>query len=174
MPPAGRTLLGLPKADTAELVETVRSLPARQFRGSPRAKALFDRLLELHARPPTVLRQTRMRLAVLELLLEIIDSGARHAAGDAGAIVREVVQIIQSRPKEEFRIEDLARIAGYSLSWFKTRFKEETGISPRQFILRTKIEMACRRLTSGNDPIGKIAGDLGFPRRSISPRSFAA
>jgi len=43
------------------------------------------------------------------------------------------------------------------------RFKEEIGISPRQFILRTKIDMACRRLLASDEPISKIAGDLGFP-----------
>ena len=54
-------------------------------------------------------------------------------------------------------------MAGLSLSWFKTRFKEQMGLSPRQFILRTKIEAACRRLLASHESISKIGGDLGFP-----------
>ena len=100
---------------------------------------------------------------MVELLLETIDNAARHANGGRGSMVREVVRIIESGPGEDFRIKELARLAGYSLSWFKMRFKEETGVSPRQFILRTKIDIACRRLASSEDSIGKIAGELGFP-----------
>jgi AraC-like DNA-binding protein len=184
LPRPGQQLLRLPLKETAALAEALRSLPARQFRAGPLVKTLFDRLLELHGRPSgetgtvprgkggqspfphrpvSALRLTRMRQAMLDLLLEIIDGAARHAAGGPGKIMREMTRIIESRSSEDLRMEDLARIAGYSLSWFKMRFKEEIGISPRQFILRTKIDMACRRLLASDEPISKIAGDLGFP-----------
>jgi AraC-like DNA-binding protein len=146
-------------------------------------KTIFDRLLDLHAHPETMLRRTRLREAMIQLLLEVIDNSARHTAGDPGAIIREIVRSIQSRPSDDFAIKDLARKAGYSLSWFKMRFKAETGVSPRQFILRTKIEAACRRLLASDDSISQIAGDLGFPTSQyfatvfrrlmrISPRQY--
>jgi AraC-like DNA-binding protein len=75
----------------------------------------------------------------------------------------EVLHLIRSQPAAEFRLEDLARRVGLSLSRFKARFKQETGMSPRQFILRTKIETACERLAKGNEAISDIAFDLGFP-----------
>jgi len=163
LPRSGQPLLMLPKEESAELVKALQSLPARHFRGSPLVKTLFDRLLDLHAHPQAMLRRTRLRQAMVQLLLEVIDDAARHAVGDPSSIMREIMRTIESKPTQDFRIPDLARMAGYSLSWFKMRFKEETGCSPRQFILRTKIEAACRRLTTSDDPIGQIAGDLGFP-----------
>lgn len=184
IPRPGRSLLLLPPQETAALVEALRSLPARQFRAGPQVKTFFDNLLDLHGRPDAALRGTRMRQAMTALLLEVVDRSARHAAGDDGGdVMREVARIIESRPGEDFRMADLARMAGYSLSWFKMRFKEETGISPRQFILRTRIDIACRRLRVGQDPVGKIARDLGFPTSQyfatvfrrlmrMSPRQF--
>jgi two-component system response regulator YesN len=75
----------------------------------------------------------------------------------------DVIRFVKSQPSVDFRLEDLARRVGLSLSRFKVRFKLETGMSPRQFILRTKIEAACARLLEGRESIGKIAFDMGFP-----------
>jgi AraC-like DNA-binding protein len=75
----------------------------------------------------------------------------------------EVIQLIKRRPEREFRLEELARLTGLSLGRFKVRFKAETGVSPRQFILRTKIEAAKKRLRSGMESISQIGIDLGFP-----------
>ena len=67
------------------LPAALASLPTRHFRlAGPRVKPLFERLEELRARPPGSLRRVRMRQAVLELLLEVIDGSQRHAAGKPG------------------------------------------------------------------------------------------
>ena len=56
-----------------------------------------------------------------------------------------MAEIIEGRPAENFHA-DFAQMAGLSLSWFKTRFKEQMGLSPRQLIVGTKVDAACRRL----------------------------
>jgi AraC-like DNA-binding protein len=56
----------------------------------------------------------------------------------------------------------LARQSHLSLSRFKSRFKAETGIPPKQFILQCKIEAARKRLVDGHESIGQIAMDMGF------------
>jgi AraC-like DNA-binding protein len=97
------------------------------------------------------------------LLLEVVDASARHARNGGLPSMSDVIRHIQSHLGEEVRLEDLAKRSGYSLSRFKARFKQETGLSPRQFIHRAKVEAAQQRLLSGNDSIGKIAVELGFP-----------
>jgi AraC-like DNA-binding protein len=163
IPKPGHSLLSLPPKETTAVVSALRLLPDRQFRGSSLVRVLLDRLLEYHLEPETALRRTRMRQAVIQFLLEVIDCSTRLPPADRVALMKEVVRTIKSRPTESFRIQDLARMAGGSVSWFKTRFKEETGLSPGQFILRNKIEAACRRLLDGDEPIGQVAGELGFP-----------
>jgi AraC-like DNA-binding protein len=162
LPAREKPLLGLPQDESKELLAALHALPLRHFRGTPQVKRLFDRLIGLHLSGDQPLRRMRMRQAMVELVLETVDCAARHTIEPRGSFVPEIIKIIQSRPGDEFRIEDLARRAGYSLSWFKMRFKEKTGLSPRQFILRTKIDVACRRLATTSDPIAAIAEELGF------------
>ncbi len=80
-----------------------------------------------------------------------------------------MTRLIQQYPQRIFRLEDLARRAHLSLSHFKKRFKAETGLSPRQYILRDKIEAAKCLLSSQAKPITDIALDLGF----VSSQYFA-
>jgi AraC-like DNA-binding protein len=76
--------------------------------------------------------------------------------------IEAAVREIESRPQETFFLKDLARQSHLSLSRFKTRFKSETGIPPKQFILQCKLAAARERLVSTDDSICQIAMDLGF------------
>ncbi len=185
LPESGRAFFSLPPKEAAAMVKALRSLPARHLRARSRAKAIFSRLLDLHFRPKTALRLTRMRQTIVDLLLEVIDNSnsVQPIHGDRGSVMWEVARTIQGSPSKDFRVEELARLAGYSLSWFKQAFKEQIGISPRQFVLRTKIDVACRRLVSGTEPINWIASDLGFETaeyfatvfrrlKHVSPRQY--
>jgi AraC-like DNA-binding protein len=104
-----------------------------------------------------------MRVAMFQLLVETVQCARAEAYPGVSRLMTEVIQAIKRRPEEEFRLEDLARLARLSLGRFKVRFKAETGVSPRQFIMRAKVEAAEERLRSGRESIGQIALDLGFP-----------
>lgn len=163
LPKTGQSLLGMPSKESGEFVRGLCDLPRRHFRGSGAIKALFNHLLQLHDRPEMGLRTIRMRQTLLELLLEVIDSAARHANSATSRRMTEIIAMIEGQPEGDFRLEELAERAGLSLSRFKTRFKAETGTPPRQFILRRKIENARKRLANGREPILQIAMGLGFP-----------
>jgi AraC-like DNA-binding protein/mannose-6-phosphate isomerase-like protein (cupin superfamily) len=162
LPKRGRPLLHLPAEESVLLVSQLQSLPLRQFHGSAQIKVLFKQLLDLHSRTETTFRCTRMRQLVVQLLLEVIDCSVRHEAADSATIIQEIALMIRSCPAEEFSLKDLARKAGLSLSWFMAKFKQETGLSPRQLILLAKIDAACQHLRNGKESISKIGGDLGF------------
>jgi AraC-like DNA-binding protein len=103
-----------------------------------------------------------MRQAMVRLLLEILQGAERHANSRVSERMAEVVQSIRSSPEKRFPIRDLARRTHLSISRFRSRFKEETGISPWQFILMARIEAAKKRLTTGEESITQIAFSLGF------------
>jgi len=57
--------------------------------------------------------------------------------------------------------EELAAVAGKSVSFVTHEFKRHLGWSPRQYIEREKMASARERLSKG-EPIKKVATDLGF------------
>ena len=67
----------------------------------------------------------------------------------------------------------LAAIAKLSVSQFERTFRHAFGTSPRQHILRLRIEAACRHLTESDDAIATIALVCGFADHAHFTRSFS-
>ena len=62
---------------------------------------------------------------------------------------------------EEISLDYLACLSGLSLSRFKQKFKEQIGVTPREFINFRKVEIAKNMLLLGQ-PVTSIAMELGF------------
>jgi AraC-like DNA-binding protein len=67
---------------------------------------------------------------------------------------------------------ELAGMAGLSVSQFERRFGEAFGVSPRQYLLRIRIEAAARLLTSTEQTVSEIAVACGFHDHSHLIKSF--
>jgi AraC-like DNA-binding protein len=169
MPAARQRLLGLPRTEGDMLLAALADLPHRHFRATTSTKSLFKELFRWHDSPAGPDKTLRMRLAVARLLLEIIDAARRRAKSPSSERITEIIHLIHSHPERDFGLDDLARHARLSLSHFKKRFKSETGLSPRQFILRDKIEAAKRVLRNHDTSVTNLALDLGF----VSSQYFA-
>ncbi len=169
LPRCGAGLLGLPREESRELVQSLSNLPHRQFRASQQTKTNFKELFRWYDHHDVPHRTTRLRATVARLLLDVIDASRRHAKSQSSERIGEVIRLIQQHPQREIRLEELAEHAHLSLSHFKKRFKAETGLSPRQFILRDKMEAAKRILRDGDRSVTDVAMDLGF----VSSQYFA-
>ncbi len=169
LPKSNGHLLGLPRDESASLVDGLCHLPHRCFRATPHTKPAFNDLFELYDHPEISQHKTRLRQAVIRLLLETIDGAAQRARTTCSHRMAEVVGFIRGAVAEDFRLEDLAHRVHLSLSHFKRQFKIETGATPRQFILRTKIDAARRLLRTTDNSVSQIALDLGF----VSSQYFA-
>lgn len=161
-------LLELPPMESATLVRSLMQLPQRHFRASQATKTLFKEVFRWYDTRQALHRTTRIRTALLRLLLEVIDASQRQAKSPASERIGQVIRRIQQSPGQDFAVDELARHAGLSVSHFKRRFKAETGLSPRQFILRDKVEAAKRKLQEGRS-VTDVALDLGF----VSSQYFA-
>src|SRR5439155_1736182 len=71
-------------------------------------------------------------------------------------------------------VADLAQEAGLRRYHFLRTFKRTTGITPHQWLLRTRLRNAAERLATRPDPITEIALDVGFGDLSNFIRSFRA
>lgn len=102
---------------------------------------------------------------IVNMLLGITiyqDANAAAAGDYAAGKIDAAKALIRSRFREELRLEDIAREAGMSYSWFRKKFREYTGISPARYILGLRIQEACRLLAESPMSIKEVAYSLNF------------
>jgi AraC-like DNA-binding protein len=82
------------------------------------------------------------------------------------------VSYLHEHYAEEIATETLAKRAGLSVSQFERIFRKAFGTSLRQYILRVRVERACRCLTDTDDTVAAIAVQCGFYDHAHFSRAF--
>ncbi|MCI0388760.1 MAG: AraC family transcriptional regulator [Acidobacteria bacterium] len=80
--------------------------------------------------------------------------------------LRQVVDYIEANLAENISLGDLAAVVGLSVSHFKVLFREATGFSPHQYLIRRRVERARILLGEGELSISQIATETGFAHQS--------
>jgi AraC-like DNA-binding protein len=73
---------------------------------------------------------------------------------------------------EPIGIEDMVNEAGMSVRNLNRRFLNATGLSPRQYLRRVRIETAKRLLEGRNAPVDRIAEQVGYGDTRAFIRAF--
>jgi AraC-like DNA-binding protein len=117
-----------------------------------------------------------------ELAVRLITGAVRLAAGalpDASEAtphalsrVTRTVRAIERRHDETMTLESLARDAGLSPYHFLRTFERLTGVTPHQYILRTRLREAATRIAREPGRILDIALECGFGDVSNFNRAF--
>ena len=76
--------------------------------------------------------------------------------------IQRVLDHVERNISEPASLEALAGLSGYSLSRFKTRFREETGQTPALYISALRVERAKLELERTDQSITDIAYNLGW------------
>src|SRR3989339_793842 len=76
--------------------------------------------------------------------------------------MNRVIQNIDENLENNVRVPDLAVHMGLSTSWFKARFRKETGLPPAEYILRKKVLKAREFLETGKGNVSDAAMKFGF------------
>jgi AraC family transcriptional regulator len=85
-----------------------------------------------------------------------------------------VRDMMDSRLAEPLPLADLAAVTGLSVSQFTRRFKAATGQTPHRYLVRLRVEAACRLLRAASLPIAQIATDCGFSHQEHLTRVMRA
>ena len=67
------------------------------------------------------------------------------------------------------KIRDIARHIGINRSYLTNIFKKRTGLSPQEYLLRYRLNIACRLLLTTNYPIQEVARQIGY---GVSPKVY--
>lgn len=155
--------LGLNAARGRELCRRLTALPQRLVRTTPEDLALLReafRLFTAGERQDLESGQAHLVCFLYRFLaLPPVETPLR-APSDAR--IRKVIQYVEDNVSEPMSLTALAELAGYSLSRFKTRFREETGQTPALYITASKVERAKRELERSERSVTDIAYDLGW------------
>lgn len=101
------------------------------------------------------------------------NSGALIARGGLPAWqTRKVFAHVEANIAEKIHVHDLARLIGLSASHFCRSFKSTLGVSPREYLLRRRIEVAKDLMLTTSEPLSAIAAQCGMCDQSHFTRSF--
>lgn len=74
----------------------------------------------------------------------------------------DILDYISWHAREHLRVSEIAAYFGYNEKYLTTFFKKYSGITLKQYIMQTKMELAKSALSETTDPISQIAFHLGF------------
>jgi AraC family transcriptional regulator len=95
-----------------------------------------------------------------------------YRGGISRYLLRRILDYIRSHLGENLRLSELAENAGMTQWHFCRAFKQSTGMSPHQYVLRQRIEEAKRRLARPQADLSQIASELGFNNHSHFTSKF--
>lgn len=85
-----------------------------------------------------------------------------------GSALEPVLTWMEENCAKELTLEDVAAYAGMSTRTLNRRFREQTGTTPLQWLLRVRVRRAQHLLEATGHAVDRIAGEVGFG----SPTAF--
>src|SRR5258705_719975 len=107
--------------------------------------------------------------------VEVVSGKPRKQGPDAARDRRRAVETalwIDANSHRPVTLEDAADQAGISPFHFLRLFSDVLGVTPHQYLLRSRLRHAARRLTDDDSPVTDIAYDVGFADLSNFVRTF--
>ena len=107
--------------------------------------------------------------------IEIVSGKARQHVSANAENRRRVIETalwIDANSHHQINLEDAAAQAGISPFHFLRLFAEVLGVTPHQYLVRSRLRHAARRLADDDSPVTDIAYDVGFADLSNFVRTF--
>ena len=86
--------------------------------------------------------------------------------------IARAVAALHDDPGHAWTVEGLAGKAGMSRTTFAVRFRDATGRTPMAYLTDWRMLLAAKRLASTNDPVAKIAAEVGYASESAFTVAF--
>jgi AraC-like DNA-binding protein len=108
-------------------------------------------------------------------LVEVVAGKGRKAARVTARDRRRAVEAalwIEANSHRDIELDDVAREAGVSPFHFLRAFSGVLGVTPHQYLVRSRLRHAARLLADDDKPVTDIAYDVGFGDLSNFVRTF--
>ncbi|HAB94825.1 MAG TPA: AraC family transcriptional regulator [Lachnospiraceae bacterium] len=122
--------------------------------------------------------QLKRNAGLLEMLSYMITERAESAemSGTMSVVsyAEYAARYINNHFSEKIKIQELARRIGISRSYLVKLMKQETGMSPQEYLIETRMRRASDLLIMSRDPIRNIALDCGYEDALAFSKVFKA
>ena len=119
------------------------------------------------------IREALLNNYIVNILTELLVGRESASPGaQSSGIIEDSIAYINDHLTPELSLEDLAAKAALSPFYFSRLFKKETGFSPHQYILATRISNAKFLLQSTGDSVKNICFTVGFTSESSFCTAF--
>ena len=112
---------------------------------------------------------------IAQRLVEVVSGQAKKPAKVTARDRRRAVEAalwIDANSHREVELEDVAQQAGVSPFHFLRLFSSALGVTPHQYLLRSRLRHAARQLADDDKAVTDIAYDVGFNDLSNFVRTF--
>lgn len=122
------------------------------------------------------------RMLAVESLAELLGltiyrtdgTGDKAGGGPMDPRVLAAMDLAEQRYGDSIGVDEMASAAGLSRFHFSRLFREQVGVSPYRFLLRTRLRRAAELLRSGPCAVTEAALSVGFNDLSRFSRAFRA
>lgn len=161
-PAEGSSLLGLSVEATTELISKLDQSPTHTLAGAAELAPTFHKLISAaKGRSTGILQHENLRNLMLRLLLDYLALAEHSASKDKHPSIQNAIKRIEQE-NGLISVEDLISASRMSTSTFHQRFREHTGLSPTDFAMRLRIDIARQLLISTDRPVTDISAELNF------------
>ncbi|MBL1421172.1 MAG: helix-turn-helix transcriptional regulator [Alphaproteobacteria bacterium] len=91
---------------------------------------------------------------------------------NADKITNFAIDILQANLTNGVSLMDVSKQIGVSVQYLCRMFKQSTGMSPHQYLLRERVFMARKLILEGDTPLAEIALEVGFTDQSKLSTTF--
>jgi AraC family L-rhamnose operon regulatory protein RhaS len=170
--------VNLHKGDLDTLTHSLRQNEDAIRTASPELRASFERLVTIPTSPSPMFCGSRIAVAVCDVLLRLLDlfhlnpMQLRPALMESSRSVRLFVEGLEGRPIPQ-SVEAMAEACGLGVTRFAVLFKEVTGSTPGEYLLRRRLDEACR-LLKATPPLSveAVSRRVGFSHGNYFARVF--
>lgn len=117
--------------------------------------------------------ESELSADITALLDQFLNASSRNISGDfCNSSVENAISYINKHFQEDISLETLAETANLSLYYFIKLFSKQTGFTPYQYLMNTRITAAKYLLKSPEFSVKDIAFQTGFHSESSFCTSF--
>ena len=78
------------------------------------------------------------------------------------SMINEIIHYVNKRYKTPLSLQDICREKHYHLSYISRRFRQETGITFRDYVQKVRIEKSCELLSGSDMTVTEVANAVGY------------